>query len=315
MNKRAIIAEAHTRMSWKKSILRYWQMYLLLVPVVAYFIIFKYVPMAGIQIAFRDYKLREGMLASRWIGVSHFQRFFGSHMFRQLMVNTLCISFLSLAFCFPFPIFLALIFNELRSERAKRLARTITYAPHFISTVVLVGMMISMCSLETGIVNKMLVGLRLTKEPLYLMGSGRYFRFMYIFSDIWRDAGWNAIIFISALSAIDAALYEAAKVDGATRWQQMIHITLPSIIPTIVIMLILRCGSIMDVGHEKVFAMQTDLNLNVSEVISTYVYKQGILEQKFDYSTAVGLFNSVINLMLLFIVNGVSKRLSQTSLW
>lgn len=195
------------------------------------------------------------------------------------------------------------------------MVRTITYAPHFVSTVVVVGMMVSMCAMETGIVNKALIAFGLTKEPLYLMGSGKYFRMMYILSDIWKDSGWNAIIFISALSAIDASLYEAARVDGASRWQQLIYITLPSIVPTIVIMLILRCGSLMSVGHEKVYAMQTDLNLNVSEVISTFTYKQGILDLKYDYATAVDLFNSLINILMLTTVNAISKKVSETSLW
>ena len=300
---------------WRKSFIRYWQMYLILIPVIIYFIVFKYIPITGVQIAFRDYSLRRGPWRSEWVGLKHFERFFSSYQSKLVISNTLWISVLSLIFCFPFPIILALIFNELRTDRAKRLVRTITYAPHFISTVVVVGMMVSMCSMETGIVNKILVGLGIVDKPLYLMGSGKYFRMMYVISDIWKDSGWNAIIFISALSAIDAELYEAAEVDGASRWQQLISITIPCIVPTIVIMLILKSGSLMSVGHEKVFAMQTDLNLNVSEVISTYVYKQGIIEQRYDYSTAVNVFNSVINLLMLMIVNALSKKLTETSLW
>ena len=184
-------------------------------------------PMLGIQIAFKDYKLRRGMWDSPWVGLKHFQRFFSSYQSTRVIVNTLWISFLSLIFCFPFPIILALIFNELKTDKGKRMVRTITYAPHFVSTVVVVGMMVSMCSMETGIVNKFLVATGLSQEPLYLMGSGKYFRLMYVLSDIWKDSGWNAIIFISALSAIDNALYEAAKVDGASRWQQLIYITIP----------------------------------------------------------------------------------------
>lgn len=301
--------------SWKKALTKYWQMYLLLVPVIAYFVMFHYIPMVGIQIAFRDYKLREGVSASPWVGLSHFERFFNSYQSSQTIVNTVSLSLLTLVFCFPFPIFMALVFNELKHERTKRLVRTITYAPHFVSTVVVVGMMVSMCALETGIVNKILLFLRLTDEPLYLMGKGEYFRMMYVISDIWKNAGWDAIIFISALSAIDVSLYEAAKVDGASRLQQLLYITLPSIVPTIVILLILRCGSIMSIGHEKVFAMQNDLNLSVSEVISTYTYKQGINELHYDYSTAIGFFNSVINLIMVLSVNAISKQLTETSLW
>ena len=315
MNKTVTSPHKPRRMTWRKAISRYWQMYLLLIPVIIYFILFAYKPMLGIQIAFKNYKLRAGIWNSPWVGFKHFISFFDSYQSGRVISNTLWISFLSLLFCFPFPIILALVFNELKTDRARRFVRTITYAPHFISNVVVVGMMVSMCSMETGIINKMLVGMGLTREPLYLMGSGKYFRLMYILSDIWKDSGWNAIIFISALSAIDSVLYEAARVDGASRWQQLIHITIPSIVPTIVIMLILRCGSLMSVGRDKVFAMQTDLNLNVAEVISTYVYKQGIVDMKYDYATAVDLFNSAINILMLSVVNGISRRVSEISLW
>ena len=315
MKKTAKSPRAQRRTTWRRALTRYWQMYLLLIPVIIYFLLFAYKPMLGIQIAFNNYKLRAGIWDSPWVGLKHFISFFNSYQSRRVITNTLWISFLSLLFCFPFPIFLALVFNELKTDRTKRLVRTVTYAPHFISTVVVVGMMVSMCSMETGIINKMLVGMGLTKEPLYLMGSGKYFRTMYILSDIWKDSGWNAIIFISALSAIDNVLYEAARVDGASRWQQLIYITIPSIVPTIVIMLILRCGSLMSVGRDKVFAMQTDLNLNVAEVISTYVYKQGIVDMQYDYATAVDLFNSAINILMLSIVNAISRRVSATSLW
>ena len=302
--------------SWRRSLTRYWQMYLLLIPVIVYFIIFRYKPLLGIQIAFKDYKLRAGMWHSKWVGLKHFRRFFQSYQSGLVITNTLWISFLSLLFCFPFPIILALIFNELKTDKGKRFVRTITYAPHFVSTVVVVGMMVSMCAMETGIVNKFLVKSGLTSEPLYLMGSGKYFRLMYILSDIWKDSGWNAIIFISALSAIDTALYEAARVDGASRWQQLIYITIPSIVPTIVIMLILRVGQIMNIGFEKTFLMQNSLNLARSEVISTYVYKQGLTgKTDFSYSTAINLFNSVINMVLITSVNWISRKVGETSLW
>lgn len=300
---------------WRKSLKKYWQLYLLLIPVVLYYIVFKYMPMVGVQIAFRDFKLRAGMWASKWVGLKHFERFFSSYNCFSIIGNTLYLGFLSLLICFPFPIFLALVFNELRSERAKRAMQTITYAPHFISTVVVVGMLMAMCSPSTGIVNKLLVGAHLVDEPLYLMGNGRYFRTMYILSGIWKDAGWNAIIFISALSAIDPSLYEAATVDGASRFQQLVYITLPSILPTIVIMLILESGKVLNIGFEKVYAMQTDLNLSVSEVISTYTYKVGLENLEYDYATAIGLFNSLVSFALLIVVNTISKKLTETSLW
>ena len=301
--------------SWLKSLRKYWPMYLMLIPVIVYFLVFKYKPMLFVQIAFKDYKLRKGIWASEWVGLKHFMRFFSSYNFTTTLVNTAVLSALSLLCCFPFPIFMALLFNELRTDRTKKLVRTITYAPHFISTIVMVGMMIAICSPSTGIVNKILIALGVTKDGLYLMGSGKYFRMMYIISDIWKDSGWNAIIFISAISAIEPTLYEAAKVDGASRWQQLIYVTLPSILPTIVIMLILRCGKILGVGHEKVYAMQTDLNLGVSEVISTYSYKIGLIDMRYDYATAIDLFNSVINLAMLLIVNAISRKVTETSLW
>ena len=301
--------------SWLKSLRKYWPMYLMLIPVIVYFLVFKYKPMLFVQIAFKDYKLRKGIWASQWVGLKHFMRFFSSYNFKTTLVNTAVLSGLSLLCCFPFPIFLALLFNELRTDRTKKLVRTITYAPHFISTIVMVGMMIAICSPSTGIVNKILIALGITEDGLYLMGSGKYFRMMYILSDIWKNSGWNAIIFISAISAIEPTLYEAARVDGASRWQQLIYVTLPSILPTIVIMLILRCGSILGVGHEKVYAMQTDLNLGVSEVISTYSYKIGLIDMRYDYATAIDLFNSVINLAMLLIVNAISRKVTETSLW
>ena len=301
--------------AWKRSIQKYWQLYLLLIPVIAYYVIFKYVPMAGAQIAFRNFKFSKGIWGSEWVGLKHFQRFFSNYSSTEIILNTFILSGLSLVFCFPFPIIIALIFNEIRSAAFKKGIQTVTYAPHFISTIVVVGMMMSLCSPSTGVINKLLVSLHVTDEPLYLMGESKYFRLMYIISDIWKDSGWNAIIFVSALSAIDISLYEAAKVDGASRWQQLIHITLPSILPTIIIMLILKCGHVLNIGFEKVYAMQTDLNLSVSEVISTYTYKLGLEKLQYDYATAIGLFNSVVSFVLLLLVNKISKSLTETSLW
>lgn len=300
---------------WKKSWMKYWQLYLLLIPVVVYYFVFKYYPMLGAQIAFKNFKFSKGIWGSAWVGFKHFDRFFSSYNCANIITNTLWLSFFSLVFCFPMPIVLALIINELQGKRAKKAVQTITYAPHFISTVVVVGMMIAMLSPSTGIINQLLIRLGIISEGLYFMASPKYFRLMYILSAIWKDCGWNAIIFISALSAIDSALYEAARVDGASRWKQLWHITLPGILPTIVIMLILESGKVMNIGFEKVFAMQTDLNLTVSEVISTYTYKMGLVDLKYDYATAIGLFNSVINFALLLLVNFISKRLTETSLW
>ena len=301
--------------SWLRSLRKYWPMYLMLVPVIAYFLVFKYKPMLFVQIAFKDYKLRKGIWASEWVGLKHFMRFFSSYNFKTTLVNTAVLSGLSLLCCFPFPIFLALLFNELRTDRTKKLVRTITYAPHFISTIVMVGMMIAICSPSTGIVNKILIALGITEDGLYLMGSGKYFRMMYILSDIWKNSGWNAIIFISAISAIEPTLYEAARVDGASRWQQLIYVTLPSILPTIVIMLILRCGAIMNVNFEKVLLLYSPSTYATADVISTYVYRAGIIKQKIGYSTAVGLFNSVVSLMLVLGANYLSNKFTDSGLF
>ncbi len=301
--------------AWERSFRKYWQLYLLLIPVIAYFLIFKYTPMVGVQIAFRNYKFSKGIWNSKWIGLEHFERFFSSSQSLDIILNTFVLSLLSLLFCFPLPIILALIINELRSRHAKKVLETITYAPHFISTIVVVGMLTAMCSPSTGIIHHLLVSAGILKGGEYLMASSQYFRLMYIVSDIWKDCGWNAIIFISALAAIDPTLYEAATVDGASRFKQLIHVTFPGILPTVIIMLILESGKVLNVGFEKAYAMQTDLNLSVSEVISTYTYKIGLERFEYDYATAIGLFNSVVSFTLLIIINSLSKRVSQTSLW
>ena len=299
----------------KKSMSKYWQMYLLLIPVIIYYVVFKYMPMVGAQIAFKNFSFRKGIWGSAWVGMAHFERFFSSSQAISIIWNTLYLGFLTIIFCFPMPIILALIVNEIRSERLKNSLKTVTYAPHFVSTIVVVGMMMSMCSPSTGIINIVAVKMGLFEDALYLMGSAKYFRTMYIISQIWKDTGWNAIIFISALSAVDTTLYEAAEVDGANRWQQLINITLPSILPTIIVMLILETGKVLNIGFEKVYAMQNDLNLSVSEVISTFTYKLGLENLEYDYATAIGLFNSVVSFTMLMLVNGISKKFSETSLF
>ncbi len=301
--------------TWVRSLSKYWQLYLLLIPVVVYYVMFKYIPMSGIQIAFKDFNFKKGIWDSLWVGLEHFERFFASKKSISIIWNTLSLSLMSLIITFPLPIALALLFNELHSQKLKKVVQTITYAPHFVSTVVVVGMMYSMCSLTTGVINKLIVTIGISEEPLYLMGYAKYFRMMYIISDVWKNTGWSAIIFVSALAAIDPSLYEAARVDGANRIKQLIHITLPSIIPTIVVMLILKSGNVLNVGFEKAYVMQTNLNLNVSEVIATYTYKQGINDMEYDYATAIGLMESVVNFILLIIVNYMSRKLSETSLW
>lgn len=311
-NKRAFHA---WKRAWVRSLKKYWQLYLLLIPVVVYYVMFKYVPMTGVQIAFKEFNFRKGIWGSPWVGWEHFERFFASKKSFDVIWNTLSLSLLSMLITFPLPIALALLFNELHNQKLKKVVQTITYAPHFVSTVVVVGMMFSMCSMSTGVINKIIVAIGISDEPLYLMGYAKYFRMMYIISDVWKNTGWSAIIFVSALAAIDPTLYEAARVDGANRIKQLIHVTLPSIIPTIVIMLILKSGNVLSVGFEKAYAMQTNLNLSVSEVIATYTYKQGINDMEYDYATAIGLMESVVSFILLVIVNYASRKLSETSLW
>jgi len=305
-------AEGH---SWKKSLGRYWQLYLLLIPVVANFVIFHYVPMAGIQIAFKDFMLNLGIWDSEWIGFEHFERFFGAYNFWQILGNTLILSLLSLAFSFPLSICLALMINEIRHKKLNSTLQTVFFAPHFVSTVVVVGMMQSFLSPQTGIVNLLLMKLGVIEEGIYFTRMEEWFRPMYIISGIWQNVGWGSAIYLSALSAIDQTMYEAADIDGASRWQQLWRITLPSIWPTIIIQLILKCGHIMSVGYEKVLLMQESTNLDVSQIISTFVYERGIKAQQYDYATAIGLFNSVINLIVLLLVNRIAKKRSEVSLF
>ena len=312
---RARYKRRHSLREWKKSLGKYWQLYLLLIPVVANFVIFHYVPMTGIQIAFKDFMLNLGVWGSEWLGFDHFKRFFTSYNFWTILSNTLTLSVLSLAISFPLSIGLALLLNEIRNKKLNSVLQTVFVVPHFVSTVVVVGMMQAFLSPETGIINILLEKLGLIQEGIYFTRLEEWFRPMYIISDLWQNLGWSAIIYLSALSAIDTGLYEAAEIDGASRWQQLRRITIPCIWPTIVIQLILKCGHIMSVGHEKVLLMQTSTNLNVSEIISTFVYAKGIKAQQYDYATAIGLFNAVVNLIVLLVVNRIAKKRSEVSLF
>jgi len=286
--------------------------YLMLLPAVVYVIIFCYAPMYGIQIAFKDYKMSLGFSGSRWVGFQHFKSFFNSYNFWPLLRNTLVLSLYQLAVGFPIPILVALIINELKGGY-KKTVQTVLYAPHFISTVVLVGMMNVMFSMSVGSVNTILEALG--HERIYFLGSPKYFRHLYVWSGVWQTMGWNAIIYIAALSGVDPGLHEAAAIDGATRLQRIRHINIPTIMPTIMITLILRIGSLLSVGYEKVYLLQTDLNVDVAEVISTYVYKRGIINTNYSFSTAIGLFNNVINVTLLILANQISKKVSKSSLF
>ncbi len=286
--------------------------YYLILPALLYVLIFCYGPMYGIQIAFKNYKLSLGIMDSPWIGFDNFKDFFGGYYFWTLMRNTLALSLYGLLVGFPIPIAVALIINELRGK-FKNFTQTVLYAPHFISTVVLVGMMGILFSPSIGVVNHLLNTLGI--DSVYFLGEPQYFRHLYVWSDIWQSMGWNAIIYIAALSGVDPALHEAASIDGATRMQRILHINLPCIAPTIMITLILRVGSIVSVGYEKVYLLQNSLNGEVSEVISTYVYKRGIVNMSYSFATAVSLFNNLVNVTLLLIANAVSKKISKTSLF
>ena len=299
----------------KKLTTKIWKhrdLYLMLLPAVLYVIIFCYTPMYGLQIAFKDYRVSLGFGGSRWVGFQHFQNFFNGYNFVSLLKNTLILSLYSLIVGFPIPIIVALIINELKGKY-KKVVQTVLYAPHFISTVVLVGMITIMFSVSSGVVNTVLSEIGLDK--VYFMGSPKYFRHLYVWSGVWQQMGWNAVIYIAALSGVDPGLHEAASIDGASRMQRVIHINIPSIMPTIIITLILQIGSLLTVGYEKVYLLQTDLNIDVSEVISTYVYKRGIVNSNYSFSTAVGLFNNVINVTLLVLANKISSKFTKTSLF
>lgn len=290
-----------------------WQLYVFLLPALVGLIIFSYVPMYGIQLAFKEYNPLDGILGSPWVGFDHFARFFNSPQFKTLLINTLTISLYSLIVGFPIPIILALGLNQVANLRFKKATQTITYAPYFISTVVLVGILNIFLSTDGGLVNQ-LIGL-FGKKPILFMGQESMWRHIYVWSGIWQSMGWNAVIYIAALAGVSPELHEAAIVDGATKLQRIIHIDLPTIFPTIIITLILNCGSVMGIGFEKAYLMQNPLNLGVSEIIATYIYKVGLVNAEYGFSTAVGLFNSVINCILLVSVNKVAKKLGQSSLW
>lgn len=287
-------------------------LYLMVLPVIAYYLIFDYGPMYGLQIAFKDYSPGDGIWNSRWVGFEHFVEFFNSYYFWRLIRNTLLLNVYELIFGFPAPIILALLLNELRRQYFKRIVQTITYLPHFISVVVIVGMLVDFLARD-GVVNQLLSSFGIASKSY--LSEPDWFRFIYVSSGIWQQVGWGSIIYLAALSSIDPTLYEAAKVDGAGRWKQAVHITIPGIMPTIIILLILKMGSMMSVGSEKILLMYNPLTYDTADVISTFVYRKGILEASYSYTTAVGLFNAVIAFTLLILSNSISKRVSETKLW
>ena len=298
---------------------RNYQIYLFLLIPTIYIVVFAYVPMAGITLAFKKYNPNLGIWGSPWVGVKNFEKFFNSYMFERVLVNTLRLSIYQLLAGFPLPIVFALALNTVTANNFKKVVQTITYMPHFISTVVLVSMLLKIFNPLNGVYGK--ISMWLTgAAPADLLAEPNSFIHMYVWSGVWQQFGWNSIIYIAALAGVSPELHEAAQIDGASRLQRVIHVDLPCIIPTATIMLILNFGRVMGVGFEKVYLMQNDLNLRTSEVISTYTYKVGLGSAiggrtDYPYATAIGLFNSLVNMVLVFVMNGVTRRLSETSLW
>ena len=291
-----------------------WQLYLLLTLPIVYLILFDYIPMAGAQIAFRKFDFRYGIWHSPWVGFENFRRFFNSYQFWDILYNTLFLSVYGLAVSFPLPIILALLLNSFPGVRFKKVVQTVSYIPHFISTVVVVGMLMQIFNPRTGAVGNIysLFTGGIMKD---IFASPSAFPHLYVWTGVWQSTGWSSVIYFAALAGISPELHEAAKVDGATKLQLIRHIDLPLIMPTATILLIMNCGSILSVGFEKAFLLQNNLNASVSEIISTYVYKVGLINNDMSYSSAIGLFNTIVNMVMLIIVNTISDKLSGNSLW
>jgi putative aldouronate transport system permease protein len=295
-----------------KKIFSNYQLYLFLLPALIYFIVFHYLPMYGILIAFKDFVATKGIMGSPWVGFKHFERFFDSYQFWRLIKNTLGLSVVQLIVGFPLPIFLALMLNQIRSEKYKRFVQTVVYAPHFISVVVLAGMIFVFFS-NNGLINNII--LLFGGDPISFMAKPEWFKPLYIASGVWQETGWAAIIYLAALAGVSPELHEAAVMDGANKWQRIFHVDIPAIMPTAVILLILSVGGIMNIGFEKAYLLQTPMNQPSAEIIPTYVYKMGLQQAQYSFAAAVGLFNAVINLILLIAVNKFAKKLSGTGLW
>lgn len=303
------------RRSFLNRLWRERYLWLMILPVVVYFIIFSYVPMYGVTIAFKEYNVGLGILKSPWANpwYKHFAQFFQSIYCWRLIRNTLLLNIYTLIFSFPVPILFAILLNEIRNIKLRRVMQTVSYMPHFLSTVIVVGILVNFLSLGDGIVNVFIT--KLGGQPIDFIGSTRWFRTIYVASGIWQGFGWNSIIYLAAITSISVELYESARLDGCSRFKEIVYITLPSIAPTIIILLILRFGSMMSVGFEKVYLLYTPRTYEVADVISTYVYRAGLTNAQFSFSTAVDFFNSVINLTLLLAVNRISRSVSETSLF
>ncbi|PZE20440.1 sugar ABC transporter permease [Paenibacillus xerothermodurans] len=295
-----------------KDLIRNKYVYLMMLPGILYYIIFQYVPMYGATIAFKQFTPAAGIWGSEWVGFKHFEAFFQSYYFIRIIKNTLLINFYSLLFGFPAPIILALLLNELRKQWFKRTVQTLTYLPHFVSVMVICGLIVDFTA-KNGLINDIIVWFGGSRDNLLL--NGELFRTIFVSSGIWQEIGWSSIIYLAALSGIDQELYDAAKIDGAGRWKQALNVTLPGIMPTIIILLILRIGHMMDVGFEKVILLYNPSTYETADVISSFVYRKGLVDASYSYSAAIGLFNSLINFILLIGANKLSRKFSDSSLW
>ena len=296
-----------------KRLKKNWELYVLIIPTFLSFLVFSYIPMYGVLIAFKDYVPVLGIWDSPWVGFKYFQQFFSSYYFWDLIRNTIGIQVYGLVVGFPLPIILALALNEMKDGFWKKFSQTVTYAPNFIPVVVLDRMIIAFLEPSTEIINHVIQALGI--NPIAFMGDPKWFKTVYVLSGVWQGTGWGSVIYLAALAGVDPALHEAAIVDGASRIQRIWHINLPAIVPTMVILLIMNVGSLFSMGYEKILLLQNPLNLSSSNVIATFVYKQGLLDGQYSYAAAVGLFNSAINAILLIIVNKIAQKVSDTSLW
>jgi putative aldouronate transport system permease protein len=289
-------------------------LYVMLIPGIVFYIIFHYIPMYGLLIAFKNFELRKGILGSPWVGFKYFRQFFDSPDAWDVIRNTLTINLLELVLVFPAPIVLAVLLNELRLQAFKRFIQSVSYMPHFLSTVVVVGMVVNFLSPHDGVVNVILQKV-FGIEPTYFMGEAAWFKPVYIASDIWQTTGWGSIIYIVAITGIDPTLYEAAKIDGASRWQQIRHVTVAGIVPVITVMFVLNIGGLLNVSAEKIILMYNPMTYETADVISSYVYRKGLLDANFGFAAAVGLFQSVIGFIMVVLTNQAARRFSSTSLW
>ena len=296
----------------KKNFLYSWQLYVMLIPAAVFLILFSYQPMYGVQIAFRDFRVKDGIWGSEWVGLKHFINFIHYPNFGRLMLNTLKIGLYGFA-TFPVSIIFALLLDEVRNQKFKKTVQMLSYIPHFLSTVVVVSMLSLFCDAESGIFNTIIDFFGGQRQNL--MTVPKYFTHLYVWSGVWQGVGWGAIIYVAALAGVQSELIEAARIDGAGRFQIIRHVKIPAIMPTIVIMLILSCGGILSVGFDKIYLMQNSLNLSVSQVIASYTYEIGLRGGQFSYSSAIGLFNTVINLVILNIVNVVAKKTTEIGIW